>query len=90
MTAKGSDYAMNVNATRGDRMGGDAFKLTYFQSVVQQLALGGFFKAHVRQGTWFGLSPQTAWGLNGAWQSSDMSHAVLGSYSSETSEVSAV
>lgn len=88
LSTKGSDYALEATATRGDRMGGDAFKVTYFQSVARALALGGTLNMQVAKGSW--AAPEAvSWGLNGAWQSADMSHAVLGEYDSAQNEVMA-
>ena len=84
-TTKGRDFVLDAAMLRGSRMGGDAFKFTYFQSLIREVALGGYTKMYLKPGAW--TSPvKLAWGLNGVWQSTDMSHAVLGSYDREQSE----
>ena len=90
VTAKGSDYALGITATRGDRMGGDSFQVDYFQSVHPSLALGGFTQMGVAKGGYLAPSGAASWGLNGSWQSSDMAHAIVASYNSAKSDVSAV
>lgn len=90
VTAKGSDYALGVSATRGDLMGGDSFQVDYFQSVHRALALGGFTQVGVAKGGLLAPSGAVSWGLNGSWQSTDMAHAIVASYNSAKSDVTAV
>lgn len=78
----GRDYVLSSTATRGQRMGGETWKLSYFQSLVPSLAAGGWLKAAVKPNAW--LAPESlAWGAFAAWQSTDMFHAALAQWDNE-------